>query len=183
MEVFKYNLDEVRNLDGLFAYLSKQVTDPMLYDDLLRSQIVYSVSAFDKLIHDLVRIGMVQMFSGMRDPTKKFLAEPITIELYNKLVAETNLPRENMFDLVAISSKEDIFEREMFKKFKSITYQDPDKVVDGLSYVWNEQHKWQKIALCMGKDKKYVREELKLIVDRRNSIVHEADIDPIKPNP
>jgi len=49
----------------------------MPYDDLLRSQVVYAVSAFDKLIHDLVRIGMVQIFSGARPATAKYLSESI----------------------------------------------------------------------------------------------------------
>ncbi|MEO8339507.1 MAG: hypothetical protein ABI604_07265, partial [Nitrospirota bacterium] len=58
------------------------------------------------------------------------------------------------------------------------SFQDPDKVSDGLSYIWNEDYKWQRIATIIGRDEKIARTTLKLITARRNSIVHEADMDP-----
>jgi hypothetical protein len=77
LALFDSNLSAARNLEALYSFLSANVTAPMPYDDLLRSQVVYAVSAFDKLIHDLVRTGMVQIFSGARPPTAKYLSEPI----------------------------------------------------------------------------------------------------------
>jgi hypothetical protein len=52
-------------------------------------------------------------------------------------------------------------------------------VAKGLSYIWNEPQKWQKIASNMAMDTETVKTELKLIVDQRNRIVHEADINPL----
>ena len=66
----------------------------------------------------------------------------------------------------------------MFKKFKTVSYQEPSKVSDGLSYIWDEKQKWQKISEYMSEDDKSVKTQLKLIASRRNTIVHEADIDP-----
>lgn len=166
LALFKSNLSAARSLEGLYAYLSTTVTAPMSYDDLLRSQVVYSVSAFDKLIHDLVRIGMVQIFSGIRHPTARYLNEPISIELHGSLVSATVPP------------KEFIFEQAISRKLKSVSYQDPAKVADGLSYIWDESQKWQRIAMIMKMTDSDARTTLKLIVDRRNAIVHEADIDP-----
>jgi len=37
---------------------------------------------------------------------------------------------------------------------------------------------WDEVAIQMGKSAKDVKQELSLIVDRRNKIAHEADIDP-----
>jgi len=46
-----------------------------------------------------------------------------------------------------------------------------------LSYIWDEPQKWQKIATSLGTSDLQARTRLKLIIDRRNAIVHEADID------
>ena len=166
LALFRSNIGDARHLEGLYDVLTKTVATPMSYDDLLRSQIVYSVSAFDKLIHDLVRVGMVHIFSGTRTPTAKYLNEPISIELHRSLVSAILPP------------KEFIFEQAISRKLKSISYQDPVKVADGLSYIWDESHKWQQIASRMGMTDSDARTTLKLIADRRNTIVHEADIDP-----
>ncbi len=166
LALFDSNLSAARNLEALYSFLSAHVTAPMPYDDLLRSQVVYAVSAFDKLIHDLVRTGMVQIFSGARPPTAKYLSEPISIELHGSLVSATVPPKEY------------VFEQAIFLKQKSISYQDPAKVAEGLSYIWDEPQKWQRIATAMGMTDKKAKTTLKLIVVRRNAIVHEADIDP-----
>jgi len=98
LALFNSNLSVARNLEGLYAFLSKNVASPMPYDDLLRSQVVYAVSAFDKLIHDLVRIGMVQIFSGVRPATARYLSESISIELHGNLVSATVPPKEYVFE-------------------------------------------------------------------------------------
>jgi hypothetical protein len=165
--LFESNIIAARQLEGLHGALTKTIAAPLSYDDLLRSQIVYAVSAFDKLIHDLVRLGMVETFSGVRQATAKYLAETVSIEMHAKLVAATMPP------------KEIIFEQELFRKHKTLSFQDPEKVADALAYIWPEQHKWQKIALAMGVSQDYATKRLRLIVDRRNAIVHEADLDPV----
>jgi len=76
------------------------------------------------------------------------------------------------------------FEREIFLKHKTLSFQDPDKITDALSYIWSEEHKWQKIHLKIIQPistlqvmtEKDIKTYLKNIVARRNQIVHEADI-------
>lgn len=165
--LFNANINTAREAGSLFDYLTNSVTSPLSFNDLLRSQIVYSVSAFDKLMHDLVRIGMVEIFTGARPATTKYLAEPISLQIHSDLTTASLPPKEY------------IFEQAIFRKFKFISFQDPEKVADGLSYIWNEGQKWQKIAGNMGLSDKTARTTLKLIADRRNAVVHEADIDPV----
>lgn len=165
LAVFQNNIREARELASLYDFLQLNVKAPISFDDLLRSQIVYSVSAFDKLIHDLVRIGTVDIFIGKRSVTNKYLNESISLAAYNSLSAATMPPKEYFF------------EQHIVNKLKRVSYQDPDNVADGLSYIWNEPHKWNKIAASMGLNETTVRTQLRLIVDRRNAIVHEADID------
>lgn len=168
LTLFKRNIEDTRNLTSLYEYLELSMQSPFSFDDLLRSQIVYSVSAFDKLVHDVVRLGIMEIFTGGRPPTQKYLDESILISIYNELISATVPPKEY------------IFEQSIVNKLKTISYQDPAKVVEGLSYIWNEKHKWQKIAekMAIGDDRT-ARTTLKLIVSRRNEIVHEADIDPL----
>jgi len=165
--LFNTNIIAAKQAGDIYDYLTRSVTSPLSFDDLLRSQIVYSVSAFDKLIHDLVRIGMVEIFTGNRPATAKYLNESISLKIYADLIA-TSIP-----------PKEHIFEQALFQKFKVISYQHPEKVADGLSYIWNESQKWQKIAGKMGWSDSVAQKTLRLIADRRNVIVHEADIDPV----
>lgn len=167
LELFRLNIKDARNLTGLYEYLETSIITPLSFDDLLRAQIVYSVSAFDKLIHDIIRMGMLEIFTNQRPPTPKYLAESISISTYNELTSATIPPREY------------IFEQAISQKLKTISYQDPSKIAEGLSYVWEEKFKWQKIAQVMATDEQTVKTTLKLIVNRRNTVVHEADINPL----
>lgn len=167
LALFNQNIMSARHAGGLYDYLTMSVTVPASFEDLLRSQVVYAVSAFDKLIHDLVRIGMLEIFTGVRPPTPKYLSEPISIQIHSDLIS------------ASIPPKEHIFEQAIFRKLKIVSYQDPVKVADGLSYIWDEGQKWQKISEKMAQSDSVIRTTLKLIADRRNTIVHEADIDPL----
>jgi RiboL-PSP-HEPN len=165
LNLFKFNIAEARNLTALYDYLEVSMKSPLSFDDLLRSQIVYSVSAFDKLIHDIIRIGMVEIFVGRRSPTPAYLAESIAISTHNELISATIPPPAY------------IFEQAIFRKLKIISYQEPSKIAEGLSYIWEEKQKWQKISAEIGLSDKDVKTQLKLIANRRNTIVHESDID------
>jgi len=165
LSVFDSSIAEARHLTALYQYLTGTVKAPYPFDDLLRSQIVYAVSAFDKLMHDLIRIAMVSCFSGNRIKTDRYQAEQISLQLHINLVS------------AIIPPKEIVFEQEVIKKLARFSFQDPDKVAEGLSLIWDEKHKWTKIATAMGQQD--ARTQLKLIADRRNAIVHESDRHPI----
>lgn len=167
LTVFRANMGDADTLTVLYDYLAESVGGPLSFDDLLRSKFVYAVSAFDKLIHDIVRQGMVEIYSGRRAPTPKYLSEPIPMSVAQQLITPSALPPEV------------VFEQTIRAKLKILSFQDPDKVSDGLAYVWNESQKWQKIAAAIGSDEKITRTTLKVISTRRNAIVHEADIDPV----
>jgi hypothetical protein len=166
LSVFEENIKRAREIGPLYDYLVGKMPPAMNFDDLLRSQVVYAVSAFDKLIHDLVRIGMLEIFTGKRPETPKYLSESIPLAKYNEMSVATIPPKEYIFAQFVVN------------KLKTISYQDPKNVSDGLSYIWIEDHKWRCVALAMGLDQHSVTTRLRLIVDRRNYIVHEADIDP-----
>lgn len=167
---FQQSLNFIKELDALYVHLKNNLQLPNDLSDLLRAQWVYSVSALDKLIHELIRIGMIEAFQGRRIQTSKFLTFSISIEIHNSILASspTSLPPPEYW-----------FEQEIIKKHKIISFQEPDKISDGLSYIWNENHKWQKIANDLGIREADLKTKLKNIISRRNQIVHEADIDII----
>ena len=162
--VFVRSINSSRDLSSLHDYLTRSLVVPYSFDDIIRSQLVYALSAFDKLIHDLIRIGLVDMFKGNRPLTPKYLSEPISIDLYQRLV------------IASIPPADYIFQQEMIRKLKAITFQDPKKVAEGLPYIWNKPHKWQNISASMTSPGD-ASLTLKLITNRRNAIVHEFDAD------
>jgi len=166
-ESFKNNLFKSNELIVLYDYTSNNLKT-MNFDDLLRAYYVYSVSAFDKFMHDIIRIGMIEIFQNKRLATKKYLNEPIPIEIYNQIKNSTSssLPPDFYY-----------FENEITRKLSFISYQHPNKISDGLSYIWDEDNKWQKISDKIGQTKDTVKKTLINMVSRRNQIVHEADMD------
>jgi hypothetical protein len=167
VSTFAASIRDARSLTALYDFLVQSVPSPFSYDDLLRSQLVYSVSAFDKLLHELIRLGMVATFAGSRAATPKYHAESISIQFHGELTTTTLPP------------KEVIFEQEIARKLSFLSFQDPGKVADGLSYIWNEKDKWFKIGGVMGWTAEDAKTKLKLISTRRNAIVHESDSNPL----
>jgi hypothetical protein len=165
--VFHKNIRQATELGVLYDLLNSTVAIPEQFDDLLRSQIVNAVSAFDKLMHDLIRIGMVRIFENQRPSTSKYLSESVAIQHLPALAPGTVPPPPVRFEEI------------VREKLSTLSFQDPSKITDGLSYIWNESQKWHQIALGLGMIDADARRKQKLIVTRRNAIVHEADLDPV----
>lgn len=161
-QTFKKLMQDTKNTTVLYDYLHNYIKPPYDYSDLLRWQWTQSVSALDKLIHDLIRIGMRETFAGFRPATDKFSSFAITITTAQQL---------NQSPITAPL----LFEQYVTLKHKTLSFQEPSKIADGLSFIWAEQHKWQAISTQMGKSEDDVKTELKNISIRRNQIVHEGD--------
>lgn len=78
-----------------------------------------------------------------------------------------------------------ILEKELSDKLSFMSFQSPDKVTDALSLIWGEPHKMQVLAAemnisgCNINDKaNNLKQELTTIIQRRNQIAHEGDINP-----
>jgi hypothetical protein len=165
--VFSRSISEARQHTTLYDFLIGQIRVPAPFDDLLRGQVVVSVAAFDKLMHDIIRIGVCQAFAGTRAVTPKYLSESISIELHSALVS------------AIIPPKEVLFEQAIVTKLRHLSFQHPDKISDGLALIWDDKQKWNKIGDAMGLVGSFVSTKMKLIAGRRNAIVHESDMDPL----
>lgn len=166
---FQDSLKLIRDLDALYVHLVNDLRLPNDLTDILRAEWVYSVSAFDKLIHELVRIGMINSFLGSRPKTATYLNFSISNDTHEKINAASSP--------AAVPPKEYWFEQEIIQRHKHLSFQDPEKINPALSLIWDEPHKWQKIAGALALPEKDVVTKLKNIVTRRNQIAHESDID------
>ena len=161
-DAFSTIIRDTRNSDIVYAYLDSRIKLPFDYSDLLRWQWAQSVSALDKLIHDLVRIGMVQTYQGLRLPTTKYRLFAIDMDCVSQM---------QQAPLYAIK----IFEAKIVNKLSYQSFQEPGKISDGLSLIWDEANKWKKVSASLGLDENYLKTKLKNISIRRNQIVHEGD--------
>ncbi|WLE95458.1 MAG: HEPN domain-containing protein [Candidatus Electrothrix communis] len=163
---FQNSINDSRQLRSLHHHCAEQLKLPGEYSDLLRMSVVYCMSAFDKLIHDLVIYGMVEIFTGRRQAPSKYLKEAISLGNHLELIN------------CSVPPPEIIFEGIVRNKLSHQCFMDPKKLADALSLVWLENHKWQVISDTMGRNQQQVVKELRNIYQRRNAIVHETDKDP-----
>ncbi len=68
-------------------------------------------------------------------------------------------------------------ESEIRERLGYQSFQQADKIADAIRYISNKKL-WDEVALQMTKSVKDIKQQLNSIVDRRNKIAHEADIDP-----
>jgi hypothetical protein len=166
LDKFSQNIEQLKELNALHSYLTNNINTPLSFDDILRSQLVYVVSAYDKFIHDIIRLGMLKIFESKRPATSKFLSENLNFEIHQKIMSASDAEKFNLY------------EQFIFSKLKHLSFIDPDKAADGLSLIWDEKFKWDQIALKLNMTSDKIKTTLKLIAARRNAIVHEYDIAP-----
>ena len=154
--------NDTQNVKILYEYIENTMKAPIDTSDLLRWQWVQCISAFDKFVHDIVRIGMIDIFQGNRLATPKYNTFQMDIQTY---VDMQNSP------LTAVT----IFEQKIILKHSFLAFQDPGKVADALSYIWNDNDKWATISSMVGMSRNDCVTFLKNAVIRRNQIVHEGD--------
>lgn len=68
-------------------------------------------------------------------------------------------------------------EDEIRERFGYQSFQQPDKIADAIRLI-SDKKLWEEVSTQLGKPSKDIKQELRAIVDRRNKIAHEADIDP-----
>lgn len=195
---FNTNINQIEELHALFTWLkSEQNITSTSIDDLLRSEIVYVVSALDKLIHDFIRIGMLASFNGRQAKTDAYLSFPISVRTLDNIRSSIYNPQTKAALTDLENDPEYVFEREINQKHAHASFQTPDNISKGLSLIWSENHKWQKITDAIKRGitddinrgespiiqeyyvkENYIKTELINIVNRRNAIVHQADTDP-----
>ena len=163
IEQFRRDIQRVRGLGSLYRVLSRQTTEALDLSDLLRSQLVMVVSALDHFVHELVRLGMLDVFRGQRAPTEAYLRFQVT--LGSALDGVDNPGNASWLE-------DQIRSRNAYRAF-----QDPDHIADAIRLVSGVEL-WNSVADEFDSTARDIRDRLRLIVDRRNKIAHESDINP-----
>jgi len=162
---FCINIQNIKDLSATIIQIDKLTTTVVDLSDLLRSQIVLSVSALDHFIHSYVRKGMLEIYSGLRPATSQYNRFLIPLEY---IASHGTVPSTSVI--------EDI----IMEKHSYISFQDPDKVAEAIRFI-SDIELWNELGRKFTLDPKRLKSQLRLITDRRNKIAHEADMDPMYP--
>lgn len=161
---FLANLQRARDIAALQSALSAQTIPVLDLTDLLRASLVLQVSALDALAHEIVRHGMLEAHAGVRPRTPAFDAFGVTL---------ADLQR-------ASAGQAGWLEDAIRRAIGWRTYQQPDKISEAMALV-SPVKLWEEVGKKLGRPAADIRKQLTAIVDRRNKISHEADLDPSFP--
>ena len=160
-------------LSQLHAYLFTQGTGILNEKEILRAAWVARVSALDLYVHELISQRMVQIFTDSLSQTQAFklFKIPTTVVIQIR-TASSAAEAAAAFDL------------EVRRQLSGISYQSPDRIAEGVRLI-SACSLWRDVAKQLGAPKggltvkaKEIKRTLSLIVDRRNKIVHEGDLQP-----
>lgn len=160
---FTTNIEEVRKIHLLATNFQQPTTSIVDTSSILRSCIVLSVSALDHFIHETTIVGMKEIFSGTRPTSSKYLKHSVSLNFVTALSLPTPILA---------------FESEIRKNLGWQTFQRPEKIKDAIA-LFSSIQLWQQIAINWPDNEANIKNQLDLIVDRRNMIAHEADIEPV----
>jgi hypothetical protein len=82
--------------------------------------------------------------------------------------------------LANLTGAEGYLETEIRTRLGLQSFQKPDQIADAVR-LFSSVELWKELGAQLGEDPHDLKVQLKLIVDRRNKIAHEADIDPSYP--
>jgi len=164
---FNANILRVRSLGSLHGALKALTTSALDISDILRSQLVLVASALDYYIHEIVEKGMIEIYQNKRPRTKSFLDFNVSL----KCVLEAFSSPPNL----------DALKNEIHENLSLRSYQHPNKITEAIKLI-SDKNLWSEVSKILNKNPEDIKNQLLLIVDRRNKIVHEADSNPAFPD-
>lgn len=166
LDIFRTNLSRIRSLHTVYLSLLGSVTSIVDLSDLLRAEVVLVVSALDHFVHELTRLGMMEIWRGGRPATTAYLRFSVSMDITTRLAGAAGTDTH--------------LEAEIRMRHGYQAFQQPDNIADAIR-LFSAVDLWRDVATALGLRPEDVRSQLKLIVDRRNKIAHEADVDPSYP--
>ena len=160
---FKESVESIKNLHALHKHLCS-LLPAMDLSEILRAEIVLTVSAFDCFIHDIVRKGVMDIFNTNRDKNPKYDNLCIHISTVKQMLQDDNDLDRN--ELLEISVK---------KILSKESYQSPSSIENALQLI-SIKKIWSSIKDEMHMSSEDITKKLGIIINRRNKIAHESDI-------
>ena len=163
IEQFRENIARVQSLGGLHEAFDQMTTPAVDLTDLLRAQIVMVVSALDHYIHEITRVGMLEVYDGNRPRTDAFLRFQVTMDTAMKGISN--------------SSENQWLDAEIRERHGYQAFQHPDNIADAVR-LFSSCELWPSVAGQLNLPVQDVKNRLRAIINRRNQIAHEADLNP-----
>jgi hypothetical protein len=211
-EQFHISLGRVRDLIALHNSLKAQSTQVLDLSDILRSALVLAVSALDYYVHEVVTLGMLEIYRGQRaEPPPSRNSSRSGFARFQVPLGEVKQERLTLFkiedwleDEICVSQGEEFLEGsyrlgellpyisqamsnrlgdtlwlelEIRQRLGYQSFQHPDKIAEAIRFISNKPL-WQDVGKSWGRPHQEIKKQLSLIVERRNKIAHEADINP-----
>ncbi|MCW6034666.1 hypothetical protein K4A83_00035 [Spirulina subsalsa FACHB-351] len=212
VEQFRISIARVRDLISIYNSMSSQVTAVLDLSDILRAALVLTVSALDYYVHEVVTLGMLEIYRGQRSEpissrnqsssafarfqvslgnarTERLIALDIASWLEDEIrenqgsdFLEQSYSVSDFIPILSSSLSRRLnqdcwLEDEIRVRLGYQSFQQPEKIADAIRLI-SDKKLWDEVATHLGKQTQEVKQQLSLIVDRRNKIAHEADIDP-----
>lgn len=153
-------------MGALAKAIETLTTQAIDLSDLLRSQLVLAISGLDQLIHEIVRLGMIDAAKGLRPKTDAYYRFQLPLTAVESAIN---------------GSEQDVWIGEFVRERHSWqSFQDPDKIAEAIRLI-SPVKLWEVVGKELGLSPQDAKTQLKLTVDRRNKIAHEADMDPTNP--
>ena len=162
---FRTNIGYVRNLSTIYSSL-KGLSSGLDLSDILRSELLMSVSALDHFVRNSVEEGMLEIYQGIRPSTLAF--NDFTLKMKNHQYAVANPSHTNWLRV------------EIQEKVNAKTYQKSSNIEKGIRQIFDGDL-WVEVGTIMKDNPNRITRKLDLIVRRRNTIVHQSDNDPSNP--
>ena len=162
--MFRVNVSRSRDLASIARAITAQTTGALDTSDILRASLMMALSSLDYFIHAIVRVGMLEAYRAERVRTPDFLRFQVTLEAILQASSE--------------GDSEAWLDQQIRDSHGHQSFQTPESIADAVRLIISGPSLWDEVAQLQGIDTQEVRDRLKLIVQRRNKIAHEADIMP-----
>ena len=163
LDLFLANANRSRDLANVARAISAQTTAVLDTTDILRASLMMAVSSLDYFIHAIVRIGMLEAYRAERTRTPAFLRFEVTLE--------------GILQVYSGADSEVWLDQQIRTRHGHQSFQMPESIAEAVRLV-SDAPLWNEVAQRQERDAQEIKERLKLIVQRRNNIAHEADIMP-----
>lgn len=160
--ISKFNFS-IKCIKDKFFLLEYDISDELKLN-ILRGQVSLLLSAVDFYIHEIIKIELVNIIKKERKETASLKNCMISVKTFLEYITSPTINNQ-------------IFEDEIIYRNSFKSFLEPDKMAEALSLI-TEKKVFKELFSKLGlSDTKELKDRIKEIFKRRNSIVHQMDYD------
>ena len=160
--ISKFNFS-IKCIKDKFSLLKYDISDELKLN-ILRGQVSLLLSAVDFYIHEIIKIELVNIIKKERKETASLKNCMISVKTFLEYITSPTINNQ-------------IFEDEIIYRNSFKSFLEPDKMPEALSLI-TEKKVFKELFPKLGLlETKELKDKIKEIFKRRNSIVHQMDYD------